>query len=128
MLIFFVVVIEFNLITMILGNTKGFRMTWIALLAALVLLYHKKSSRSFHHCHILEFPFSFSASLHFSTEFELLTACYSEESRRRSTLLFGVSLVPFSSFICMCGSCFLLIYWKSVSPHCCLSWQHHAFY
>lgn len=105
--LFFQILQKNYLITTVLDNTKDFRITGIALLATLVLLCHKKSSRTLHHCHTLKFHFSFSASLPFSTEFELLMACDFERSRR-TALVFGVSLVPFSPFICTCGSCFFL--------------------
>lgn len=104
---YFLIFLEFDLITTVLDNTKDFRITGIALLTTLVLLYHEKSSRTLHHCHTLKFHFSFSASLPFSTEFELLMAWDFEKSRR-TTLVFGLSLVPFSPFICMCGICFFL--------------------
>lgn len=106
-LIFFLFFLELDLITTVLANTKDFRITRTALLPTLVLLYHQKSSRTLHHCHTLKFCFSFSASLPFSTEFELLMA-YDFEKSRRTTLVFGLSLVPFSPFICTCGSCFFL--------------------
>lgn len=104
---FYFFFLELDLITTVLVNTKDFRITGTALLPTLVLLYHQKSSRTLHHCHTLKFLFSFSASLPFSTEFELLMACDFEKSRR-TTLVFGLSLVPFSPFICACGSCFFL--------------------
>lgn len=100
-------VIELNLITAILGRTK-------ALLAALVLLHHKKSSKSFHRCRTLEFPFSFSASFNFSTEFELLMACDCRKQKEEYLAIWSI-ISPIQFLDLYCGSWFLLVYWSSVS-------------